>query len=252
MAISRKALLAAVLSAMPLAAQFGVFRNLGHTPQADTPEEFDLYLKIASEPDPVRCQALVNEFSRLYGESELIGSVYQYQMLAHERLDNLDGVLVAGVRALEHLPENVITLVTMASAIPNRVASDEGTDGRLATAEKYASRAFEALARKQIPRAIRFADWQEYRAKMESRLHETLGHVAVKRGDLEVATTELRAAVEKNPEPEGRQLFRLGVIHAWAGRLDDAKSALERAAQLGPDVIRQRALREIEKLDANR
>ena len=252
MAISRKALFVAVLAALPLSAQFGVFRNLGHTPQADTQEEFDLYLKIVSEQDPARCQALVSQFSRLYGESELIGSVYQYQMLAHERLDNIDGVLEAGARALEHLPENVITLVTMASAIPNRVGGDQGAGRRLATAEEYASRAFEALQRKQIPRAIRFADWQEFRSRMESRLHETLGHVAAKRGDLEIATTELQAAVDKNPEPEGRQLFRLGVIHAWAGRLDQAKAALDRAAELGPDVIRQRALREIEKLDANR
>lgn len=252
MAISRRALWAVLLAALPLAAQFGVFRNLGHTPQADTQEEFDLYLKIVTEQDPVQCQALVSEFSRLYGESELIGSVYQYQMLAYERLDNLDGVLEAGVRALEHLPENVITLVTMASAIPNRLAGDQDTENQLATAEKYASRGFEALERKQIPRAIRFADWQEFRAKMESRLHEALGHVAAKRGDLDIATTELLAAVEKNPDQEGRQLFRLGVIHAWAGRLDDAKTALGRAAQLGPDIIRQRALKEIEKLDANR
>ena len=252
MAICSKPLLVAVLAALPLAAQFGVFRNLGHTPQADTQDEFDLYLEIVLEQDPVRCQALVSEFRRLYGESELIGSVYQYQMLAYERLDNLDGLLEAGARALEHLPENVITLVTMASAIPNRTVGDQGTENRLATAEEYASRAFEALERKQIPRAIRFADWQEFRAKMESRLHETLGHVAAKRGDLEIATTELQAAVEKNPELEGRQLFRLGVIHAWAGRSDDARAALGRAAQLGPDVIRKRALQEIEKLDANR
>ena len=252
MAISRKALLAAILAALPLAAQFGVFRNLGHTPQADTQEEFDLYLKIVLEQDPVQCQALVSEFFRFHRESELIGSVYQYQMLAYERLDNLDGVLEAGSRALEHLPENVITLVTMASAIPNRVAGDQGTERRLETAEEYAGRAFKALERKQIPRAIRFADWQEFRAGMESRLHETLGHVAAKRGDLDIATRELQAAVEKNPEPEGRQLFRLGVIHAWAGRLDDARAALGWAAQLGPDIIRQRALQEIEKLDASR
>ncbi len=252
MAISRKALLAAVLGALPLAAQFGVFRNLGLMPQAETQEEFDLYQMIVLEQDPVQCQALVSEFFQLYRESELIGSVYQYQMLAYERLDNLDGVLKAVVRELEHLPENVITMVTMASAIPNRVAADQGTERRLATAGEYASRAFEALERKQIPRAIRFADWQEFRAKMESRLHETLGHVATKRGDLDIATRELQAAVAKNPEPEGRQLFRLGVIHAWAGRLDDAKAALGRAAQLGPDVIRQCAFQEIEKLDANR
>ncbi len=252
MAISRKVLFVAILAALPLAAQFGVFRNLGHTPQADTQEEFDLYLKIVSEQDPVQCQTLVSEFSRRYGESELIGSVYQYQMLAYERLDNIDGVLEAGGRALEHLPENVMTLVTMASAIPNRVAGTQGTEGRLATAEEHASRAFEALERKQIPRAIRFADWQEFRARMESRLHETLGHVAAKRGDLDTATKELQAALEKNPEPEGRQLFRLGVIHAWAGRIDDARAALGRAAQLGPDIIRERALEEIEKLDAYR
>lgn len=252
MAISRKALFVALLASLPLGAQFGVFRNLGHTPQADTPEEFDLYLKIVSEQDPVQCQALASEFSGRYRESELIGSVYQYQMLAHERMDNIDGVLQAGARALEHLPENVITLVTMASAIPNRADTDQGTQGGLATAEEYATRAFKALERKQIPRAIRFADWQEYRARMESRLHETLGHVAAKRGDLDTATKELQAALEKNPEPEGRQLFRLGVIHGWAGRVDDARAALGRAARLGPDIIRERALEEIERLDASR
>ena len=62
MAIPRKTLLAAILAALLLTAQFGVFRNLGSTPRAETQEEFDLYLKIISERDPILGQTLVSGF----------------------------------------------------------------------------------------------------------------------------------------------------------------------------------------------
>ena len=251
MAISSRVVIAALLVALSVNAQFGVFRNLGHTPQAETQEEFDLYLEIIAEQDPARSVRKVEEFARRYAESELLGNTWQYQMSAYEQLGDLDGVLEAGRKVLPRLPDNVATLLTMASAIPNATAGREDAAELLAAAEEYARRALHILERKQIPREIPFAEWRLLRARMEAQAHEALGHVAAKRGDLETAVTEFQTAVERHPKPEGRQFFRLGVAYAWVGRRDQARSALEKAAGLGPDLVRRLALEEMKKLDEN-
>lgn len=251
MGISSRNAAALLLAALPLAGQFGVFRNLGYTPQAQTQEEFDLYLQIVAESDPVRRVAKVEEFAEQYAHSELLGNAYQYQMSAYEQLNNLSGVLAAGQRVLPRMPDNVATLLTMALAIPNASTGREDAAELLAAAEKYARKALDILERKQIPREIPFAEWQLLRAKMEAQAHEALGHVAAKRGDLGTSVAEFQVAVERNPEPDGRQYFRLGIAYAGTGRHDEARGALARAAGLGPDVIRRLALEEMKKLDAN-
>ena len=231
-------------------AQFGPHLDLEAAPQARTQQEFDAYLEVLSAKDDRQRVVQAEDFFSAYPESALQGLAAVYQMEAFKALDDFKGVLSSGERVLRLLPENLRALLTLASAIPN--AAGDGTEDRalLDRAEAYAERALAVMGEKEIPRSIRLEDWKRFRAGMASEAHEALGHVAAKRGRIERAVSEFELAVRLNPSPEGRQFYRLGAAYVAVGRTADARRALNRAAVLGPDLIRQRATRELSTLGA--
>lgn len=223
------------------AAQFGPLLDLESAPQARTQEEFDQYLEVLVTNNDRERVAEALDFLAAYPQSALRGWATVYQMEAYKALDDFEGVLMSGERALKLLPENLRALLTLAAAIPNAVRDAREERVLLDQAESYATRALSVMESKEIPRSIRLEDWKRYRAGMASEAHEALGHIAAKRGQIERAVGEFELAVELNPAPEGRQLFRLGAAYASVGRKSEAVDALRQAAALGPELIRQRA-----------
>lgn len=228
-------------------AQFGPFSAGEYIPQAETPKELDAYLEIAVENDPARRILKVNEFLSGYPDSNMKGAVRLYEMAAHEERNDAEGVLRAGRDVLIYLPGNLRALLSLASAIPNMV-SEADNPPLLLQAEEHARRALEVLGEKRIPPGLPLQEWEMERDRLAAQAHEALGHIAVKRGDLDLAIDELRRAVEQNPAPEGRQFFRLGMVHGLKGNAEPARAALLRAAELGPDLIRERSREELAKL----
>ena len=231
-------------------AQFSPLLDLDAAPQARTQQEFDAYLEVLAAKDDRQRVARAEDFLSAYPQSALQGPAAVYQMEAFKALNDFEGVLSSGERVLRLLPENLRALLTLASAIPNAVRG--GTEDRalLDRAESYAERALAVMKEKEIPRSIRLEDWKRFRAGMASEAHEALGHVAAKRGRIERAAEEFEVAVLLNPDPVGRQFYRLGAAYVAVGRTTDARAALNRAAALGPDLIRQRAVRELSALGA--
>ena len=232
-----------------VAAQFGPVLDLETAPQARTQQEFDAYLEVLAAPDDRQRVARVGSFLAAYPESALQGHAWVYLMEAYRRLDDSGGVLRSGEQVLKLLPENLRALLTLASAIPNAVRGGTEDEVLLARAEGYARRALAVMERKRIPRSIRLEDWKLFRAGMASEAHEALGHIAAKRGVIDRAVTEFELAVRTNPNPEGRQYFRLGAAYLGVGRNQDGRIALQRAADLGPALIRQRAEQELIALE---
>ena len=249
--ISRIGLLA-LIAVFQALGQFGVFQNLGHTPQAKTPEEFDAYLEILSETDASRRAHMVSAFAQRFAGSELLGNAYQHQLTAFVELDSLAGVLTAGRIVLARIPDNLTALLTLASSIPNGTTGRTDAVDLLDAAELYANTALEVLEKKQIPRSIPFVEWKLARSEMQAQAHESLGHVAAKRGNFAEAVLEFERARDLSPRPAGRQFFRLGVAYTWVGRLTEARHALESAVSLGPDPIRRLAQDELKKINAPR
>ena len=233
--------------------QFGPLADPAHAPQAKSQEEFDAYLEILDAPDANETIDRVEAFISRYPESELLATAYQQQMVSYQELNEFEGMLRAGEKYLRLLPDNLNALLTLASAIPNATATRPDATELLARAEEYTLQALRILKRIQIPREISLEEWERLRRQMEAQAHEALGHVAFKRGQIDIAISEFEKATEYNPEPQGKQFFRLGVAYAWARKNGLAERALRRAAELGPDLIRQRALRELTNLeDGNR
>src|SRR5262249_18378461 len=155
----------------------------------------DLYLEIYTGKDPRMTVEKVNAFAARYPESELLGLAYQYEMMAHKELNNYDGVLRAGEKALQLIPRSLNTLLLLASVIPNSASVRPDSAQLLGRAEDYARQALQELEQIRVPEEISLETWQTRRAEMESEAREALGHVAAKRGDPGAAIREFRSAV---------------------------------------------------------
>ena len=249
-AFDRLAIWVAVALAL-IGSTTGLRAQLGpaQAPQARSQEELDAYLEILTSSDPEETVVKTDRFASRYPKSELLGTVFQYQTQAYQEQGDFDGVLGAGKRSLGLHPDNLNTLLILASTIPNATGTGSDSAPLLERAEEYARRVLTKIKQMRIPRQISLERWETIRGQMAAQSHEALGHIAAKRGQLQVAVAELERAAFDNPIPQGSQFFRLGVAYVLAGNNDRAESVLRRAATLGPDLIRERALSELHKIE---
>lgn len=232
-----------------LHAQFGPLLSPFQAPQAKSQEELDIYLRIVSSSDPSKTVHEVEDLASKYPKSDLLGVAFQYEMLAYQQINDFDGLLAAGQKALKLQPKNVNTLLTLAVAIPEGASQRPDESELLKQAEDDAHQAIQELARMRIPRRISMEQWKVLRAEMDSRAHEALGSIAMKRGNVAAAIAEFKVAVAGNPRPDGRQFYSLGLAYARDEKIDSAQEALRRAVSLGPRGVQELALKELKKLD---
>ena len=243
------AVLGAALVVSGAQAQFGPLLSARRAPQAKTQDELDLYLEIYTGGAPQETIRNVERFAEAYPASEFLGLAYQYQMTAYRGLSDYDGVLTAGAKALKFLPDNLNTLITLAAVIPN------GADGRadreelLAKAEGYAAAVLSKLRTLKIPAEIPLEQWESRKAELEAEAREALGHLAVKKGDLEEALRQFKAAVETSPQPKPSQWYRLGGTYLMMGQQDKAREPLRRAAETGDGAVKQLALEQLDRIE---
>ncbi len=246
------AVLGVTLAASVAHAQFGPLLNARRAPQAKTQEELDLYLEIYTGGDPRQTIRNVERFVEAYPDSEFLGLAYQYQMTAYRGLSDYDGVLTAGAKALELLPDNLNTLITLATVIPNRADGRPDREELLAQAEGYAAAVLSRLRTLTIPAEIPLEQWESRKAEMEAEVREALGHLAVKKGDLEEALRQFITAVETNPRPTPSQWYRLGGTYLMMGQQKKAIEPLRRAAETGDGTVKELALDQLERIERSK
>ncbi|MEW5979639.1 MAG: hypothetical protein AB1898_27895 [Acidobacteriota bacterium] len=232
---------------LPLAAQFGPLLNPLRGPQAKSQEELDDFLTIVSATDAQAIIQAADHFATTFPQSEFLGVTSQWKMSACQRTGEFNCLLESGEKSLALQPDNLNALMTLASEIPDRALLRPDRAELLRKAEDYAHRALSRLGTIHIAHEISLDHWRMMKGEMEAKAHEALGRVAVLRGDLQTAVTELEWAAHKNPTPEGLQFFHLGVAYRLAGKDKEAKTAWLRAVELGPDPVRGLALGELQK-----
>jgi tetratricopeptide (TPR) repeat protein len=240
-----------LLTAGSLQAQFGSLPSPRQAPQARSQDELDSYLEIVTSTEPREVIRLVDAFVRKFSVSELLSSAYDAQLHAYERLDDLDGMLVAGRLSLSGSPNNLNTLLSLSSALANRPGHGPDRDRLLAEASDYAERALLGMDRIRISRKLPLEQLHVQKRQMQSEAHGVLGLVALQRGQFAAALSELGSALTLATKPEGVLFLRLGVAQASAGNRQDAEENLRRAAELGPDPVRNIAVGELNKLKAS-
>jgi tetratricopeptide (TPR) repeat protein len=231
-----------------LKAQFGPLASPRQAAQARSQAELDSYLEIVGATDARVIVQKVGIFASEFPKSELLGAAYQYQLQAFAGLNDFDGMLTAGRKALAGDPDSLDTLLALAPAMANRAAGRPDRAQLLSQAESYAHRALDGIDKIRVPRELSIEQWSFRKHEMQSEAHGVLGAVAYQRGQLQQAMGELEMAINLAPQPEGVQFLRLGLALASVGKKGDAEQKLRRAAELGPDSVRNLALDQLKKL----
>jgi tetratricopeptide (TPR) repeat protein len=231
-----------------LSAQVGPLLSPTQARQAQSQEEFDAYLEVVTETDSRKIVKRVESFAAEYPKSQLLGIAYEYQARAYAQLNDFEGVLAAGEKALRAHPDNLNTLLILAPVLADHAARSPNQARWLAQAEDYARRILIGVERTQIPHKIPLEHWEAEKGRMQAQAHEVLGVVAMQRGQVPAAVNEFETTVRVNPNPQGGQYFRLGMAYASAGERGKAQETLRHATDLGPDNVRQLALTGLAKL----
>jgi tetratricopeptide (TPR) repeat protein len=211
-------LLLTIVSAPPLAAQFGPLSSPAKAPQAKSQAELDAYLEIISAAE------------------------------ALDIVKKVDVFVSAGEKSLRENPQNTKTLLMLAAIIANGPVHHPDRPKLLTQAADYAHRALQEVDTIKPPRQIPLEQWALEKHQMQCQAHEALGVVALDRGQIHAAVAEFQAALALSPHAEGALFLRLGLALALADQPVDAEKSLMRAEALGPDSVRQLAVGEISKL----
>ena len=231
-----------------LQAQFGPLATPGQAAQARSQDELDWYLEIVSATGPTVAVQKVKIFVAAFPKSELLGAAYQYQLQAFEQLNDFDGMLAAGGKALAADPDSLNTLLALAPAMANRAAARPDRDQLLSQAESYARRALDEIDKIKIPRELSVEQWNIRKHEMQSDAHGVLGVVAFQRSNFSQpsANWKWRSALSR---PRGGAVSPIRAGAGCGGKKDDAEQRLRRAAELGPEPVRNVALDQLKKLN---
>lgn len=205
-------------------------------PQAESPEEFDAYLRVLDAQSPAGVVAAGDAFVADWPSSGLRAHVYELELEAYRAMGDASKAMAAGEASLRLAPDNVVVLANLADVLANGAHDAK----RLARAEECARRVIAVTATLRIPKFISPAEWESSSSRWNSQAHAALGMVANARGDTSAAIREFETAVAMAPGPDGTQYYRLGLLYRAAGRNEEAVRALRRAAEAGDAEIRRR------------
>ena len=185
--------------------------------------DFDGAIKAAEE--------LLNSFA----DTEFKGFALQMEVLAYQQKDDFEKMLLVGERALEVDGDNVVVLITLAQAIPQRTREfDLDKEEKLGKADKFARKAQTLIPNlpKHNPQ-ISDEDWGSYKRGAMAQAHESVGMVAFVRKDYAGAEKSFRTAAEVSPQVDANIFFRLGMALSAQNKADDAIQALDKAIAAG-------------------
>lgn len=221
-------------------------QQAGQAPPAPqvTPEQYKELQTIQNELDPDKQIQMVNEFEKKYPNSPLLTHAYFFGATAFQQKGNVSKILEYGEKSLKLDPNNLRTLLVMASMLPqpqNLQGSDAEKEKKLGGAETDANKALQLIA--QLPKPANLTDEQfEKNKKMLSNsAHASLGLVHLERSqsglqgpdkdELAKAEQEYKTAVSgDNPDPQ--DYYRLGEAYTMDGKTDEAIDAFSKASQL--------------------
>jgi tetratricopeptide (TPR) repeat protein len=214
-------------------------------PQADSSEEFDVYLAVLDAPTPAAVIAAGDAFLKAWPESKLRGHVWAREFEAYRRLGNEDKAIQAGESALAASPDNLLMLADLSGVLANGAKDPE----RLARAEQYARKAIELSKSLKIPRLVSPREWAALDARLNSSAHAALGLVANQRHETQAAIREFEFAVRLAPEPDPTQHYRLGLLYRAAGNLSGALEQFRKAEVLHEPAIQELVRQELQRLE---
>ena len=163
-------------------------------------------------------------------------SVFEHERAtqAYQAKNDYTRVLTYGELTLAENEDNLMALLILAAAIPERTQkSDLDREEKLSEAGGYAKRVLEVLSRLPKPASLSEEEWKRTREDTEATARAASGLIAMIREDLAEAELQLRRATELALRPDPITLYRLGLCYSLQKKYDLALEVLERAASSG-------------------
>ena len=231
-------------------------------PAPPSPDQAKAYNAIQSELDPARQIQLVDDFAQKYPTSPYLSDVYFFGAYASQQQGKVPDVIAYGSKSLQANPNNLRSLLTMASMLPqpqDLQGSDADKEKKLTDAEADANKAMQLIADLKQPN-LTPDKLAQLKANLTSQIHASLGMVHLQRAmggltgadpdELAKAELEYKAAVA-GPQPNPEDYFRLGEVYENEKKVDEAIDAFSQASKLGQGTpIQSYADQQVQKLKA--
>jgi len=175
------------------------------------------------------------EFLVKFPDSELKAIVYRLEMQAYQQKNDFLNMKETGEKALKEDPNDAVTLILLASAIPERTReNDLDRDQKLAQAEDYAKRALVAVDKLEKPSPqMPDADWEKVRNDARAQSYAALGLVALQRKQYQTAEEAFKKAVDMQSQKDPVVFWRLGLAYEFTKKYEQAREAFKQAVDLG-------------------
>lgn len=217
------------------------------TPMAKTQAEYAAYQKFWTTTDADEQIKSAEEFLKTYPESELKGYAYMAEMRSYQAKNDFNHLREYGEKILELDPNDLPTLITLATAIPERTTdNDLDKDQKRAAAETYAKRALDGidkLPKPALPATASDADknnalaqWTSTTNDARSQAHYALGLVSMQRKSYQAAVDEFLIAsrLQMPSQPDPILYWRLGLAYELNNKqYAEALKAYEKSVSLG-------------------
>jgi tetratricopeptide (TPR) repeat protein len=204
-------------------------------PMAKTRPEYDAWQKFWSEAEADKKIKYSEEFLKNFPQSELKIYAFQAEMQGYQVRNDFAKVRQFGEQILDIDPNDIPTLITLATALPERTQeTDLDKDQKRAAAESYAKRALEQIDRLPKP-AGDAAQWDERINDARSQAHYALGLVALQRKSYQQAVDEinLAAKLQSPTQPDPILYWRLGLANELNNNRAEALKNYDKSVSLG-------------------
>lgn len=227
-----------------------------------SPDQIKAYNAIQSELDPARQIQLVDDFAKKFPTSVLLSDAYFYGAYASQQQGKLPEVIEFGTKSLQANPNNLRSLLTLATMLPqpqDLQGSDADREKKLADAEADANKALELIPTLKQPSNQTADQFAQVKATLTSQVHASLGMVHLQRAmeglsgadpaELARAEQEYKTAVTGTNQPNPEDYFRLGEVYENEKKTDEAIDAFSQASKLGQGTpIQSYADQQVDKL----
>jgi tetratricopeptide (TPR) repeat protein len=161
-------------------------------------------------------------------EAKNKAQIYALAMDAARRTNNIQQIIGFGEKVLAIAPDDVITLYTLATTIPNAMPNDKAA---IQKAETYANKGIAALEKAD---AQSLGMNETDKVSIQGALHNTLGGIFFNRQDYEKAVEQLTTATKLTPM-DGSSWYLLGFSYSQQA-IDMGKKTQEAVSQYNDGV----------------
>ena len=169
-----------------------------------------------------------------FPDSELREYAFQAATQAYQTKNDFPLVLTYGELTLGENEDNLVALLILASAIPERAKKDDPeSEENLAQAEEYGKRILDLLPRMPQPAGVTPVRWEQTKRESAATAHASLGMVSMIREDFFRAEYEFKMSADLASAPDPVTFYRLGLSYSFQKKFDEALEALDRSNAVG-------------------